>query len=190
MQSNERNFNFHGEFQPVPGYRDIARAPHVVVQQTNALLGLFKQSTIDDTTPAVDYLINYTIPYLSAAERGQKEPSQDIEAREAAGFTFVIFAWMHFYGESKYLTMGFSRKGMLRAPGTTEEYFTRLRELRLELFKMTQSRTKSYSFPESDPSLLRTLTFFEVGSRLPLKFPESEREKFNRLLADLSIPLE
>lgn len=96
--------NHMSEFQPVVGCREFEASPFVVVKQTNTLLGLFNQGAIRKPELAKDYFHDYTFNYLKAAEEGSGAlydaegillQDVDLEVREAAHHTFVVFAWMH-----------------------------------------------------------------------------------------------
>ncbi len=127
-------------FQPVPGYKDHERAPRVVISQTHNTLKLYRAGVIGDPKFAKDYIRDYTFGYLNTAAEGvervfTKAPAdiQPLEMNKAADVAHVVFAWMHYFAESKYLPMGFSRKGMLEAPTTKRQFIGRIAELKREL---------------------------------------------------------
>lgn len=187
------------EFQPIVGYRDFARIPHVVVNQTDTLLWLFRQRAINKPGLARDYLHDYTIQCLVEAEHGCDvlfNPAIssiiDLEFREAASYTHVVFAWMHKFYRPPNLPDGLTGKEMLRAPRNKEEFLARVRELKLGLYRVAYQEAKFTG--DGDWPLLRTFAFFTAGSRLPINFPESERERlerqkeeFNQLLGDAKV---
>lgn len=190
-------------FQSVIGYKEIEKSPPVVVSQTYALLELYYlgiiQNTIRNSQPAKNYLRNYTLDYLKAAEegsyalydriKGQSVQEIDLETREAAHYAFVVFAYLPDKAGSHYLAKGFSRKGMLKAPTTQRQFLTRIRELRVGIWQVVKGEVKPHTTLEAYPSVLRTFKFFEVGNKLPVKLTDDEkeqealeREKINKLL--------
>lgn len=198
----------HTEFQPVIGYKEIEKSPFFVVRQTYTLLGLYYQGVfqeaIRNSKLAEDYLHDYTLGYLEAAEEGSSTlynqiggivtPDIDLETRGAAHYAFVVFAYLPDKARSPYLTKGFSRKGMLKAPTTQRQFVTRIRELRVSIQQVVKGKVKPHITLEAYPPLLRTFKFFEVGNELPVKLTddereqkELEREKINKLLDGIDI---
>lgn len=204
-------------FQPIPGYEDFARVPQRVVTQTDAVLRLYATGAIRNPQLAGDYLRDYTMPFLETARRGVGRvfgperrlviDRQHVEMNEAADFTQVVFSWMPELMESQFLPMGFSRRGVLRAPGTAEEFEQRIREIQRELGFIVSGLREPHQLLEANQQALRANAFFRVGATIPLKFPddgkaeaeykeelrrkalEREQDQFNRLLGDISIDL-
>lgn len=205
-----------GGFQPVPGYRDFLRQPQVVITQTDSLLQLYQTGNIRDTDPARTYLHDYTLAFLQDAQKGadrvytKMKPDirpEFIELNEAADYANVVFSWMHDRAHSRFLPMGFSRKGMLEAPIDKQVFIKRLDEMKIELGLVVSGLQRSHRFLEAYPSSLRMRKFFEVGSSLPLHFPddgrinqemveetrrkeiEQARKGFDQLMGDVKIDL-
>lgn len=195
-------------FQPVIGYKDIEKSPSFVVSQTHALLRFFYQGIIQEmirnSKPAEDYLHDYTLGYLKAAEEGSSTlynqiggvvtPDIDLETREAAHYAFVVMANLPDMAKSPYLAKGFSRKGMLKAPTTQRQFLARIKELIFGIQQVVAGKVKPHVTLEAYPPLLRTFKFFEVGNELPVKLTddereqeELEREKINKLLDGIDI---
>lgn len=130
MTDIEKGFSLphRTEFQPVIGYREIEKSPPIVVRQTHSLLGLYYQGAIRNPEPARDYLQDYTLRYLKAAEVGSSilydqldqltVQEIDLETREAAHHAFIVLAHLPDKARSPFLPKGFSRRGMLKAPTT------------------------------------------------------------------------
>lgn len=210
MADIEKDFSVshQPEFQPVIGYKEIEKSPFFVVRQTYTLLGLYYrgvfQEAIRNSKPAKDYLHNYTLGYLEAAEEGSSSlynqiggivtPDIDLETRGAAHHAFVVFAYLPDKARSPYLAKGFSRKGMLKAPTTQRQFLTRIKELIFGIQQVVAGKVKPHVTLEAYPPLLRTFKFFEVGNELPVKLTddereqeELEREKINKLLDGIDI---
>lgn len=197
---------FHdSRFQPIPGYEDIQRAPYAVVSQTDLLLRLYSEKAIRQPEIARGYLKEYALGFLDATTRGVARvftkdktiiDAQPLDINEAADFTNVVFAWMHYFATSRLLPNGFSRRGMLQAPTTRKEFVQRTTEIKRELAFIVAG-LRDHDMPlETNPSSLRTHTFFHVGAIIPLKFPDSkreleekEKEVFDRLLGNTNIDL-
>lgn len=179
-------FNLAGyEFESYPTYKNLSRAPKIVVAQTDSIIQLSNAGVI--STDFIDnYLSTYTIPFLRSAAQGVGRVygrSADginplsLELSEAADFTNVVFSWMHYFARSRYLPDGFSRYGILRAPKTSGEFVGRVLEIKEELLRILNGKRSNGTFLESSPQALRTFTFFKVGGSMPLKFMESDRER-------------
>ncbi len=193
------------EFQSTIVYKDIEKSPWLVVRQTNDLLHLFHQGPINNSKLAKEYFHDYTISYLKAAEEGLPslstgpEPvSEDIdpEAKEAAGHVATIFGSMPGWAKGKFLTVGYSKRGILRAPGERKEFQKRIRELKLVLWQVANGGMEPRATLEAYPSFLRTFKFFEVGSELPIKLSpdqkqqeEMDKEKLETLLDGIDVSL-
>lgn len=196
----------HEEFQSVIGYREIEKSPPLVARQTHTLLGLYSQGAIRNPRPARDYLEDYTLEYLKAAEAGSgilydqtgnlKPQEIDLETREAASHAFVVLAHLPDKATSPFLPLGFSRKGMLAAPTTKEQFLARIKELKIGLWQIADGNLSPHATLEAYPSLLRVCKFFEVGNGLLVRLTDdeikqegSERERFNDLLGGIDTSL-
>lgn len=175
------------EFQPVIGYREIEKSPPLVARQTHTLLGLYYQGAIRNPEPARDYLQDYTLGYLTAAEEGSgmlyDQTGQfivqeiDLETREAASHAFVVLAYLPDRATSPFLPSGFSRRGMLAAPTTQKQFLTRIKELKIGLWQIADGNINPHTILEAYPPILRVWKFFEVGSGLPIRLTDDEREQ-------------
>ena len=196
---------FHSRFQPTPTYENTERIPQRVIGQTDLLLRLYNTRAILKPEIARNYLHDYTLKFLDKAAQGVDRAfsidesvvdAQPLDVNEAADLTKVVFAWMHYFATSQFLPNGFSRRGMLQAPTTKEQFLQRMAEIKREL-AFVVAGLKDINKPlEARPSALRTHNFFRVGAMMPLKFPDSERElrekernAFNRLLGDIKVDL-
>ena len=135
---------------------------------------------LNNTTPAIDYLKTYTWPFITAAEEGSKPLfedflSPDLETREASAYTYTLFAWMHEMVTSKALPQGFSRKRILKAPLTREEFLERTREIKYQIANFAAGNVET-AWKAGSPSLLRTYCFFLTAKRLPIKFTPEEKK--------------
>lgn len=186
-------------------HRDFEISPRSVTVQTHALLELFYHGIIRDSNLAMDFLKDNTIPYLSQAEngaesvynrRGELFKDLKLELQEAAFYTFIIFANLPDNLTSAFLSMGFSRRGMVKAPETKDEFLKRIKELKIGIWQIADGRVAPNTTLEAYPKLLRTYGFFKVGSELPIKMPEAQKQKeemgkdrLNELLKDIEINL-
>lgn len=208
MANAEKDFfvSNQAEFQSVIGYEEVEKSPPLVVRQTNTLLELYYQGAIWNPKPAKDYLHDYTLGYLRAAEEGSAvlydrigrltAQDTDLETREAASHAFVILTCLPDRAKSPFLPKGFSRRGMLKAPETRNQFLARIRELKVGIWQIAEGKVKPYATLEAYPPLLKVFKFFEVGSELPVKLTEDkkrqeqiEREKFNDLLGGVDIAI-
>lgn len=193
---------FREEFQPVIGYREIEKSPPLVVRQTHTLLGLFYQGAIRNPEPARHYFKDYTLGYLKAAEEGSPvlfdktgpliAQEIDLETREAASHAFVVLAHLPDEATSSFLPNGFSRRGMLAAPTTKDQFLARIKELKIGLWQIVDGNLSPHATLEADLPLLRVCKFFEVGSGLLVRLTADEREQeqlkreeFNDLLGGI-----
>lgn len=173
------------EFETPPFYKDIDRAPKTVITQTDQIIGL-SSAGILSTDTTYNYLSTYTMPFLKSAQGGvgrvySKEAAivqlQSPEINEAADFTNVVFSWMHYFARSNYLPNGFSRGGVLRAPETSRKFIERIQEIKFGLAAVASGNKISEVSFLSNPIAFRTYSFFKVGSTMPLRFIESDRER-------------
>jgi hypothetical protein len=208
----------YGRFEPLPGYREPADSPFVVVPQTNTVLEMYVNDRIFNPDPANQFLKEATFPYLARAKQGLELVSAicsgsdsikwtdvaqssvvdpaDSESLEAVGYMIVIFVHMPEL-PSKILPKGFSRRGNLRPPQTKKELSSRLDELRVTVHRICQGKSAtSIPLEGMNPALMRTLAFFRTGSWLPFKFPDDIREdvqrehaQFSKLIEDLDVNL-
>ncbi len=172
-------------FEAKPTYKDLDRIPKTVVTQTDSIIGLSNAGILSQDL-TYKYLSAYTMPFLkSAADGTGRVYSQDgatinslsVEINEAADFTNVVFGWMHYFAKFSLLPMGFARHGMLRAPQTSGEFMNRLREIKFQLSVIASGSKSPGLGLEAGLPAFRTQTFFKVGSAIPLKFIESDRER-------------
>ena len=193
------------EFQSVVGYRDWSRMPSVVARQTNALLDLLHQNALPNLGPARYYLGKYTLEYLKRAEggsgilydnKGFLKEGIDLEVREAATHAYVVFGHLPDMVQSPFVPKGFSRRGMLRAPETRDEFLNRIKELKIGLWNVIAGEVAPQATLEAYPPLMRTFGFFKVGGDLPIRLSDSERvidqierEKFNDFLGGMNVSL-
>lgn len=176
MTDIEKGFSLphRTEFQPVIGYREIEKSPPFVVRQTHTLLGLYYQGAIRNPEPARDYLQDYTLGYLKAAEVGSSilydqldqftVQETDLETREAAHHAFIVLAHLPDKARSPFLPKGFSRRGMLKAPATREEFLAKITELKVCIWQVVIGEVAPRTTLEAYPPILRTFKFFEVGT--------------------------
>lgn len=173
------------EFEATPVYRDIDRAPKTVVTQTDQVIALSSAGILrPDTT--YNYLSTYTLPFLKSAQSGvgkvyDREIAiialQSPEVNEAADFTNIVFSWMHYFAKSQFLPNGFARGGVLKAPETSREFIERIQELKLSLSLVASGdKITKVSFM-ANPRAFRTYSFFKVGSTMPLRFIESDKQR-------------
>nr|MBI5455523.1 hypothetical protein [Candidatus Levybacteria bacterium] len=172
-------------FEAYPTYGDLDRAPKTVVTQTDSMIQLLNAGVVPQDL-IQNYLLNYTVPFLVSAANGIKRVydqeiasviSLPVETSEAADFTNIVFSWMHYFARSRYLPDGFSKRGILRAPQTEREFIRRIVELKDGVLEIADGKKSRGTFLESSPQALRIYTFFKVGSSMPLKFIESDRER-------------
>ncbi len=184
-------------------YEDPARSPFVVTMQTHKVIRLLAGNSIPDFTHGIDYVQNYTFPYLETAinnsqlifdKDGVMQEKVDPKSREAAAHAFVIFAWMPDLTSAPNVSAlkdGFSRRGMLRAPQNRKEYITKIREMQMEL-----SAFLNREGPFSKNGYLRTIVFFRIGAFLApdtkltpreRKIRERENEILSKILKDVDI---
>ncbi len=175
-----------------PTFEVIARTPKTVVSQTDAMIDLFWRGKLSYDF-LQNYVSTYTAPFLESAAQGAERvferrldrysifsAPEDLRVNEAADFSNMVFGWMHYFAQSAFLPNGFAKNGLLKAPQTREEFVHRLREIKFQL-ALILTGDKDRSKPiESDMPALRTYHFFRVGAVMPLKFPESEKEKEER----------
>ncbi|MDO8638767.1 MAG: hypothetical protein Q7R43_04275 [Candidatus Daviesbacteria bacterium] len=204
MSGQENGFFtlYNDTFQPVVGYKETEKSPLLVVRQTHTLLELYYRGAISNPKPAKDYLHDYTLGYLKSAEEGSGAyydrfgqftvKDVDLEAREAAGHALVVLSCLPDQTKSPFLPKGFSRRGMLKAPETHDQFLKRMKELKIGIWDVVEGHVEPNATLEAYPKTLRVFKFFEVGSRLPINLTESEkkiaiieREKFNDLLGGI-----
>lgn len=185
--------------------RDWSRKPMTVVRQTNTILDLVAHD-LPNLEPARDYLRDYTLGYLEDAGEGSDElfdpqgiirEDIDVEVREAAGHAFTVFGHLPDMTTSPFFPTGFIRRaGWLKAPETREQFLKRLRELKINIWRLAMREVEPGVIFESQAPLFRTVSFFKVGSELPIKLSDSERvqdqlerEKFNDFLGGMNVDI-
>ncbi|MBF8249695.1 MAG: hypothetical protein HW400_296 [Candidatus Levybacteria bacterium] len=199
------SFGHSKESEPIARHKSTERSPITIATQTCTLLEILQKNVIRKPDLAKDYLHNFTFSYLNQAEtgadilydnKGNIYKDLEPEIRETAQHAFVVFAHMPDNVKSGFLPMGFSRRGMLRAPQTKDEFVNKLKELKVGVWQVLERKTESGITLEANPRLLRTFGFFKTGSELPLKMSETEKqreklakEKFDHLLKDINVSL-
>lgn len=120
----------------------------------------------------------------------------DLETREIAHHAFIVFANLSDNLASRFLPNGFSKRGMLKAPETREDFLKRIEELKIGIWQVVEGKVEPRTTLEAYPRLLRTYGFFRVGSTLPIRMSEDEKKKekmkieeFNDLLKGIDISL-
>jgi hypothetical protein len=189
------------EFQPIIKYKETEKSPLIVAKQTYMLLELFHQQVISKPELAKDYFCDYTLSYLDQARKGASTLYEakgavykdlNLETREMAHHAFIVFANLPDHMTFHFLQNGFSRRGMLRAPGTRDEFVHKINEIKMGIWQTVEGRVEPETTLEANPHLLRTYGFFKVASELLVKMPESEKrmkQEFNELLKDIDISL-
>lgn len=177
------------EFQPVIGYRDIAKSPFVVTTQTNRLLELFRSGLIFDLSPGEEYLKKFTLGYISNAEdncdyifdkNGKPADTIDVESREVAAHAYTVFSWlpdMTAIPAIPALRDGLARNGVLKAPLLRGAFLRRTGELRAELSKIADGKTNYKQRPKLGSPLFRTIVFFKVAELLNPSFKLTVQER-------------
>jgi len=187
-------------------YRDWNRSPAVIIRKTNELFKLCSGGMVGDPRPAKKYFKDYTFGFFDQAKQGSaslydrlgtEKEGIDLEVREAADYAHVVFGHMHEMTTSPYLPMGFSRRGMLKAPEDRAAFLKRIDELKIGVWNFTEGLADSRVVFDGRPWILRTSSFFNVGSHIPMSLPDSEavlaqleRNKFNDLLGGMNISLD
>ena len=140
------------QFQSVPGYRDLT--PQEISHNTSQLMELYFLGIGFNLEPGRDFLANYTLGHLRAAEQGfftsfdktrnlrrgdarriTERGSEalagtiDNEAGLAFGHALVVFAHLHEFEDPEFLVSGFSKSMTLVSPRTSVEYMDRIHEL-------------------------------------------------------------
>ena len=185
---NPAFIRFRDRFEPYPTYANPERAPKTVVTQTDSMIGLLGNGNLSGDY-IQRYITGYTFPFLKTAAEGVGRvfdktlltaDRQPTDTNEAAEFANIVFGWMHYFTRNAYLPDGFARRGMLRAPQDEDEFVRRLREIKYQLAGMAAGVIDTRMTFETSVAAFRTYQFFRVGALMPLKFPESEREKEQR----------
>lgn len=193
------------EFQPKIQYNDVFRSPTIIARQADTLLKLLHKGAIPDSELAKDYLQKYTFSYLNQAtvgagtlfdKHGAIDKDLDLEIKEMAQHAYIVFSHLPDNMTSRFLPNGFSRRGMVRAPETKDEFVSRLEEIKLGIWEILDGRAEPPLTLETHPRLFRTFGFFDIGSKIPVKAPEDpkqkeqmEKDRFNALLKDINVSL-
>lgn len=185
--------------------------PPEVMRGTVSAMGLYFQGQVRDVEPIRGYLVGDTLDLLARTELGFARnigaidrmgllPGQELEQilesaqpffkdseeeSEAFGVALVSFAFLPELARHASLPQGFSRRGMLAPPVTTREFADRISELKTEVTKIISGETERGGLSAVKPRIMRTFLFFQVGSVIPLKMPQSpkeSRERINELL--------
>jgi len=210
MFNPEINNYFREQLEPknANDFLNSEKSPLVVTCQTYKLLELHRAGLLLNKDTARTYFHDYTIDYLNKAEAGSEalfatkgktifiNEDLSLEDQETAHHAFIVFAHLPDNMTSQFLPMGFSRKGMLRAPDNRESFLEKITELKLGIWRIVSGEVDTGATLEAYPYLLRTYGFFKVGSKLQIKLEESqlqkkerEKENFNNLLKDVDIDL-
>lgn len=166
-------------------------------QQTQTLLDLYGQGAITDPKIARTYLGDETMGFLRSAVKGAEavyerayhaEQPGELLIREAADVAYVVFAWMHEMMTSPYLPKGFSRRGMLQAPQTPEDFKQRIQEIQRHIGLLVNGLGNNAISSRTMMESLRARSFFRTGSMLPFNFPNSHmRDEINQLLKGVDL---
>jgi hypothetical protein len=182
---NSALFNLWERFDGKTAYKEAERAPKTVVTQTDSIIELTNAGIVTPDV-AYNYLSAYTVPFLKDAAQGAGRvyghdlatiQSLPLELNEAADFANIVFGWMHYFAKSNYFPSGFSKNGALRAPENSGEFIKRLKEIKIQLGAVASGSKPSEIFRTFNGPALRTYTFFKVGSTMPLKFINEDRER-------------
>ena len=195
------------EFSKRVYFYDPEKSPLLVASQTFTLLSLFRQQAIRKPDLAKDYFRDYTMNYLDRARDGSdiiynKEgitpEIEDMAIKEASHHALVVFAHLHANLKSRFLPDGFSRRGILKAPETKDEFLRRIEEIKIGVWQIMETKFDfdDEIFLNARSLSLKAYGFFRVGSELPIKLPEDEKkkeqmekEKFNDLLEGIDVRL-
>lgn len=181
-------------------YQDSDLSPFSIGRHTAQFLEKINYGLILGQS-ANHYFHEVTIPlYLEKAKVGSEVPflreafqADEIEPDNqfAARHAFVVFAWSHETVTSRFLPMGFSRRGMLAAPTTQEEYLRRIDDLISYLDKAsTQQNRVSIKRPLDSTLVLQATAFFKTAGILKMdKLPNAEKEQFESILGDTPVDL-
>ncbi|HLD01388.1 MAG TPA: hypothetical protein VJC10_00785 [Patescibacteria group bacterium] len=193
MLSPDRFERFAGAHEAL-SYDTRVSSPFAVTRQTDVLMRGYFAGLFADTKPMAQYLQEFTLPFIYEAqyalptveflsrelgtndyERIKKyigetvAPSALQEAILTLDFTASIFSFMpELYRADDIVPTGFSRKGMLKPPATTDEFVGRLSELGEIITYLKAGEIVWNTWLLKDRSILRTRAFFEVGARMPL----------------------
>lgn len=183
MAYNLEGFNQRPDNRIIP-YGDYDFSPFCITTRTHEQLGNLRAGTI---TPATfgGYVKEMTLPfYVRRAVEGAavlysdevlQSQSLDPEIEEAARHGFVVMAWMHEVTKWKFVPTGFSRKGMLAAPATDEEYVARMTEIYLQLKSIYDPNVNLPGSTGTYMGRLRTFSFFLTAATLPIHLSDSQR---------------
>lgn len=186
------------QFQPVPGYRDLT--PQEISRNTSQLIHLYFSGIGFNLEPGRDFLANYTLSHLRAAEQGffttydktRKLKKQDArritergsealagaidgEAGLAFGHAVVIFAHLHEFEDPDFFISGFSRSMTLASPRTSVEFLDRIHELQFSVAGIATGRVRREpSALQGSSQMVRTYAFFKVGDELSRRFTERQ----------------
>lgn len=183
MAYNLESFDQRPDNRIIP-YGDYDFSPFDITTRTHEQLGNLRAGTI---TPATfgGYVREMTLPfYVQRAAKGAavlysdevlQSRNLDPEIEEAARHGFVVMSWMHEVTKWKFVPTGFSRKGMLAAPATHEEYVARMTEIYLQLKSIYDPNVNLPGSAETYMGRLRTFSFFLTAANLLIHLPDSQR---------------
>ncbi len=113
------------------------------------------------TPDTLDELLRYNKPY--------SEDSPGDEETETFSRVYIAFGALTDFVTHPLLPRGFSKRGMLEFPFTTEELYGRIEEMGEEIVNVGTRKISRRVDPLARPSLLRThLTFYTMGNMDPL----------------------
>jgi len=166
-----------GVFKSLEEFPDIGIVRHTDELLDNYYYGMRSHQEIGS------YLQDTTMPYLRRAEggsstvynrEGELPEGVAFDSADSAHHAFVVLAVLSDKMTSPLLPNGFSKRGVLRAPETREEYLRRIRELKFGVWQIAEAIMKPRTNLMSHPAFLRTFAFFRVASELPLKEPTGD----------------
>lgn len=194
LETGEFNRNIH----LVP-YQESDLSPFSIGHQTALLLENINHGLLVGQS-ASSYFHNVTIAaYLDRARVGSEVPFSrdtfqaeniDPEDQLAARHAFVIFAWIPETVTWRFVPTGFSRRGMLAAPSTPQDYLKRINRLTsyLEVVSVKDKRKPGKPLPTT--LTIEALAFFKTAGILQMdKLPSKEREQFESILGNMQIDL-
>lgn len=158
------------------------RSPIQIATQTGWVINYLRHVKNSPIEHAQDYVREFSLPYLGSAvesadilfnDQALRSEDFDPDGEMAARHVYVVMAWMH-------EMMGFSRRGMLRAPSNRDEFTGRVRDMEQQLTAIAFNPGEAHS---SAPNVKRwlTLSFLETASGLTeLHLPEVDRESSER----------
>lgn len=193
----ELEFSPHEDrpFQPTIEYQNPNNTPVAVARKADAVLDRFYTGSITNTDRTwllndalslvymarkgflnnMDLLRNLgrikpdTLDKLLKYNRQFSEETPGDEETETFSRVYIAFGALTDFAAHPLLPKGFSKKGILEFPFTTEELYGRIIEMGDEIVNVGTKRIDPRIDPLRRPSLLRThLTFYTMGNMDPL----------------------